>query len=58
MFFEPEFLSELTAMGTRDARLWLDHGPAADDPWQLEPLKAFTDSDRDVVYRPSGTGHS
>ena len=27
-------------MGQRDARRWLRAGP--DDPWQIEPLDAFT----------------
>lgn len=55
VFFEPEFLSELATMGAQDARRWLDHAPSADDPWHLEPLKAFTESDRPETYRPSGT---
>lgn len=55
VFFEPEFLAALSTMGAEDARRWLGHGQSADDPWRLEPLKAFTESDGRGDYRPSGT---
>jgi NTE family protein len=42
LFFDPEFVEELIEMGKRDARHWLDTPPGPDDPWQVEPLKAFT----------------
>ena len=29
-------------MGARDARRWLRAAPGPDDPWQIEPLDAFT----------------
>ena len=29
-------------MGARDARRWLRADPGPDDPWQIEPLDAFT----------------
>jgi hypothetical protein len=29
-------------MGARDARRWLRADPGPDDPWQVEPLDAFT----------------
>ncbi|SNR42141.1 NTE family protein [Haloechinothrix alba] len=41
LFFDSEFLTELIAMGARDARRWLPHDSLAEDPWHLEPLDAF-----------------
>ena len=40
LFFDREFIEDLIRMGQRDARRWLRAGP--DDPWQVEPLDAFT----------------
>jgi hypothetical protein len=31
-------------MGQEDARRWLNAAPGIDDPWQIEPLEAFTRS--------------
>ena len=42
LFFDREFIEELIRMGQRDARRWLRAGPGPDDPWQIEPLDAFT----------------
>ena len=42
LFFDPEFIEELIAMGRNDARRWLDMAPGPEDPWQIEPLEAFT----------------
>jgi NTE family protein len=42
LFFDREFIEELIRMGQRDARRWLRSGPGPDDPWQIEPLDAFT----------------
>jgi NTE family protein len=42
LFFDPEFIEELILMGQEDARRWLDAPPGPDDPWQVEPLEAFT----------------
>ena len=42
LFFDREFIEELIRMGQRDARRWLRVGPGPDDPWQIEPLDAFT----------------
>jgi NTE family protein len=42
LFFDPEFIEELIEMGKRDARRWLDSPPGREDPWQIEPLEAFT----------------
>ncbi len=41
LFFDPEFIDALIAMGAADARRWLDTTPA-DQPWQTEPLNGFT----------------
>jgi len=40
LFFDREFIEELIRMGQRDARRWLRAD--AGDPWQIEPLDAFT----------------
>ena len=40
MFFAGEFAEELIELGQADAQRWLDQHPA--DPWQLEPLLAWT----------------
>ncbi len=40
LFFDRDFIVELIRMGQRDARRWLRADP--DDPWQMEPLDAFT----------------
>jgi NTE family protein len=42
LFFDTEFIEELIRMGARDARRWLRADPGPDDPWQIEPLDAFT----------------
>jgi NTE family protein len=42
LFFDSEFVEELIEMGKRDARKWLDSAPGPEDPWQVEPLEAFT----------------
>jgi NTE family protein len=42
LFFDPEFIEELIRMGQADARRWLNSGPGPDEPWQIEPLEAFT----------------
>jgi NTE family protein len=42
LFFDREFIEELIRMGQRDARRWLRSGPGAHEPWQVEPLDAFT----------------
>jgi len=41
LFFDPEFIEALIAMGTRDARRWLDTDPGPQQPCQHEPLDAF-----------------
>ncbi len=42
LFFDPEFIEELIKMGQADARHWLNTAPGPNDPWQVEPLEAFT----------------
>jgi NTE family protein len=42
LFFDREFIEELIRMGQRDARRWLKAGTGPGDPWQIEPLDAFT----------------
>jgi NTE family protein len=42
LFFDPEFVEELIRMGQRDARRWLKAAPGPDQPWQIQPLDAFT----------------
>ncbi|MGH2978535.1 MAG: patatin-like phospholipase family protein [Solirubrobacterales bacterium] len=42
LFFDREFIEELIRMGQRDARRWLRSDPGPEDPWQIEPLDAFT----------------
>jgi NTE family protein len=44
LFFDPEFIEELIKMGQADARRWLNAAPGPADPWQVEPLEAFTRS--------------
>jgi NTE family protein len=42
LFFDPEFVEALIDMGQEDARRWLNAAPGVEDPWQIEPLEAFT----------------
>jgi NTE family protein len=42
LLFDQEFIEELIRMGQADARRWLESEPGPDDPWQVEPLEAFT----------------
>jgi NTE family protein len=42
LFFDQEFIEELIKMGQADARRWLNSPPGPEDPWQVEPLEAFT----------------
>ena len=45
LFFDQDFIEELIRMGQADARRWLNSGPGPDEPWQVEPLEAFTRSE-------------
>ena len=40
LFFDPEFIEELIAMGRADARQWLS-SRASDELWQVGPLGDF-----------------
>jgi NTE family protein len=42
LFFDRDFMEGLMEMGAADARRWLDAEPGPDEPWQVEPLDAFT----------------
>jgi NTE family protein len=52
LFFDPEFIQELIAMGRADARRWLHSPPGPDQPWQVEPLEAFTRSEEAPATSP------
>ncbi len=41
LFFDPDFMEALIALGRQDARRWLEQAPDPADPWRLEPLAAF-----------------
>lgn len=41
LFFDPEFLDALIALGAEDAHNWLARPHHAGTPWHLEPLEAF-----------------
>lgn len=45
LLFDREFISELMAMGARDARAWLDAPPGREEPWQLEPLDVLVEAE-------------
>lgn len=44
VFFDPEFMEALSAMGAADAREWLDHGEHDQGPWRVDPLNTFVGS--------------
>jgi NTE family protein len=46
LLFDHEFVEGLITMGQNDARAWLQAPPGPDEPWQLEPLDAFTQTGR------------
>jgi NTE family protein len=46
LFFDPEFIRALVTMGKEDARAWLRAPPGPEEPWQVDPLDAFTESGR------------
>jgi NTE family protein len=41
LFFAPEYIDELLALGAADAQAWLQAPPGPDDPWQVGPLDAL-----------------
>lgn len=46
LLFDQEFISGLIEMGERDANAWLNAAPGPSEPWQLDPLDAFTETGR------------
>lgn len=46
LLFDREFIDELIKMGKRDANAWLKAAPGPSEPWQTEPLDAFTQTGR------------
>jgi NTE family protein len=46
LLFDREFIRELIEMGERDAQAWLHAPPGLSEPWQVEPLDAFTQTGR------------
>jgi NTE family protein len=46
LLFDHEFIDGLIGMGKRDANAWLSAAPGPDEPWQTEPLDAFTQTGR------------
>lgn len=43
VFFDPEFMEALIAMGAEDAREWLEGRGENEEPWHLEPLNTFVE---------------
>jgi NTE family protein len=48
LLFDQQFINGLIAMGERDANAWLGATPGPEEPWQVEPLDAFTETGRMV----------
>jgi NTE family protein len=46
LLYDPEFIEELIAMGRKDADAWLQAPPGPSEPWQIEPLDAFSETGR------------
>lgn len=46
LLFDREFITALIDMGAQDAEAWLSAPPGADEPWQTDPLDAFTQTGR------------
>lgn len=46
LLFDREFIAALIEMGAQDAEAWLNAPPGADEPWQIDPLDAFTQTGR------------
>jgi NTE family protein len=46
LLFDQEFIGGLIEMGQRDAEAWLEAPPGLSEPWQIEPLDAFTQTGR------------
>jgi NTE family protein len=46
LLFDREFIAALIEMGAEDARAWVEASPRPSEPWQLDPLDAFTQTGR------------
>jgi NTE family protein len=46
VLFDRQFVKALIEMGRKDAEAWLKAPPGPGEPWQVEPLDAFTQSGR------------
>jgi NTE family protein len=46
LLFDQDFIQGMIKMGRRDANSWLKASPGPDEPWQLEPLDAFSQAGR------------
>jgi NTE family protein len=46
LLFDRDFIDGLIEMGERDAHAWLNALPGPSEPWQLEPLDAFSQTGR------------
>jgi NTE family protein len=46
LLFDQEFINALIEMGEHDANAWLSAPPGPSEPWQLDPLDAFTETGR------------
>jgi NTE family protein len=46
LLFDREFIDGLIEMGKRDANAWLKAAPGPSEPWQTDPLDAFTQTGR------------
>lgn len=46
LLFDQEFIEGLIQMGEQDATAWLHADPGQSEPWQLDPLDAFTQTGR------------
>lgn len=46
LLFDQEFIGGLIEMGECDANAWLNAPPGPGEPWQLDPLDAFTETGR------------
>jgi NTE family protein len=46
LLFDREFIAALIEMGAQDAEAWLNAPPGDGEPWQTDPLDAFTQTGR------------
>jgi NTE family protein len=58
LLFDHEFIEQLIEMGAKDANAWLNATPGRTEPWQTEPLDAFSESGRAQKNKPSSRSRS